>query len=1192
MPRNPRGARVIRLHRPDRRREAPQQLEGRPGPKSRANDGHASYLHLEHSCEGFRAASRAPYSRVACRVGDTRVGGSIGRCPPEALMLCPQNLTKIAKHNDPFSRTFYRQSVCPLLTLPVSLMGCFSGFIGFQPTTTSRKHHLGASQPVHQAMLRADGRRVHTGTDPQASVLSLGVLISLHIVLRRPSPKTPNPWICTRCRHDSYRRRPGTFSHRALQSRQPETDQSLPARPVTVPGHAIAGPPPRLVGRNLKWLWVFSILGRGVSMRSPDSRTVDLNPHQTAPCTQPPVAAYGQLAARLSSARKRSFKRAQLRVLRDGETMYRGRRHNADSLSLRYIGQRPAQPRRPSTPQPPPNSLRVITWNCGGLHSSRYAELMSWLNSPQAEPVHVVLLQECHWPQSTEYHSDNWVHIYSGVMIIVNRAIAQPHQIRFAELQPGRVLHTRIAMDPPLDVLCVYQHAWSTPTGSSQPAVARDTARTELLQRRSHIWQLVDRWVRSIPARNTLLLGGDMNTSLHSAPPNVGPGTQPHKFAHSDQPEFQQLVVSNGLLAMNTWGRSGRQSGTYLGMSHSVQIDYLLTRLPGSEASRRARALRQAHLVHPTGMRHVPVDGYIPRPSTPRSQPTAHLKPHEVHNMLRKHPDLAQSYQLQVAATLEQAPHQELDGCLQAAWQHCIRQLRTQPGPTPQPAVSLQSFWAAKRCLRVRQQAASAYCSPLIRHIATSTANSVYHALPRTVRKLRPLLLLWRATTQLGHQDRILRKRVKQRKQQQVDDLIAEAQALDGRGISALHLLAKKLRPRMPKRSIHFRDKDGHLMTEQAELECLESYFRQLFQSASHHKPAHVLEAPMSIQQGEVEEAVSSLPARKALPPGHAPAVLWKLARESVGPKLTAVFEHHLQPGPLNFPQRWHESYLTLLAKPGKPPNCPANLRPINLLPAEAKILARIAAARLRPLVVQAVQEVPQFAFVSSRQCSDAIDRVMAHCHRIRERLKGQHRNAWRPSTSTASHTAIGGIQMSMDLTKAFDRLPRRFLRAALERVGAPEDLITLVLYIHDHAQVVISRHRSSSAVEMGRGIRQGCGLSPLLWITFTLLIHDRLSLYIPAEAQTSYADDFHLQWEFESDQGCRNACRVIPRVIEDLQALGMDVSLGKTVILWAIKGSQASKLLKEFTARVKGDRVLPYPNLPRCTHAAFAPHT
>ena len=862
-----------------------------PIPNSRANALHATCLHKVYSCCHAWLSDHS-LSGGVCSAGDVRVGGNRGRCPPEAIMPSPNDFPKLAKPNDPFSRTFHRQSVCPLLTLQTSLMGCFPMFIEFHPTITSTWHHLGASRDAHQASLRADGRSVSTGADPQASALSLSVLLSMHVLLGSTRQTPPRPWTCTRCRPGSYRRRPGAICRRALQSRRPDTAERSSDGPEAMPQHATAGPTPRMIKQTFRNIWFFSILGRGVSMQNAGARVVDLHPHQPALRTQPSqIAAYGHLAARLSTARKRSFKRAQLRVMRDGETMYRGRRHTANSLSLRYIGQRPAPPRQPATPQPPPNSLRVITWNCGGLHSSRYAELMAWLNSSQADPVHVVMLQECHWPQSTEFHSDNWVHIYSGsgtsqagVMIIVNRSLAQPHQIRFAELQPGRVLHTRIALDPPLDVLCVYQHAWSTPTGSARSTSARDTARTELLNRRSHIWRLVDNWVRAVPARNALLIGGDMNASLSTAMPNVGHGTQPHKFPHSDQFEFQQLVVSNGLIAMNTWGRSGQHSGTYLGTNHSVQIDYLLTRLPSSEASRRARALRQAPIVHPTGMRHVPVTGYVPRPTAPRSQPSAHLRPLEVHHMLRKHPDLAQTYQSQVTATLEQAPHRGLDGCLQAAWRRCVSQTRTQPKNSSPPAVSLQSFWTAKRSLRVRQQAASAYYSPLVWHIATSTADSVYRALPHTVRKLRPLLLLWRAMTHFGHQDRTLRKRVKQRKQQQVDELIAEAQALDGRGISALHLVVKKLRPRMPRRSIHLRDSVGHLLSDQAELDCIASFFKQLFQSDVHHKPVHALGAPAHIQQSEVDEAICSLPARKALPPGHAPAVLWKLARESVGP--------------------------------------------------------------------------------------------------------------------------------------------------------------------------------------------------------------------------------------------------------------------------------------------------------------------
>ena len=97
-----------------------------------------------------------------------------------------------------------------------------------------------------------------------------------------------------------------------------------------------------------------------------------------------------------------------------------------------------------------------------------------------------------------------------------------------------------------------------------------------------------------------------------------------------------------------------------------------------------------------------------------------------------------------------------------------------------------------------------------------------------------------------------------------------------------------------------------------------------------------------------------------------------------------------------------------------KAPNCPASLRPINLLAAEAKLLARIAAQRLQPLVQQAMSHYPQFAYAQGRQTSDALDRVLSHCLRIRNSLKGRHRSAFRPQSGMDASTLIGGMQVSI----------------------------------------------------------------------------------------------------------------------------------------------------------------------------------
>ena len=219
----------------------------------------------------------------------------------------------------------------------------------------------------------------------------------------------------------------------------------------------------------------------------------------------------------------------------------------------------------------------------------------------------------------------------------------------------------------------------------------------------------------------------------------------------------------------------------------------------------------------------------------------------------------------------------------------------------------------------------------------------------------------------------------------------------------------------------------------------------------------------------------------------------------------------------------------------------------------------------------QALQWYPQFAYAQGRQTSDALDRVLSHCCKIRNLLQGKHRNAFRPRSSKSVPGLIGGLQVSIDLTKAYDRLPRCVLQQALEHIHTPDSLSTLILYIHDNARVCLRRHGQAADIGMGRGVRQGCGLSPLLWLAFTLLLHDKMSEHIPLQSQTSYADDLHLMWEFSTAQEFKRACTALPKLLACLQSFGMEVSLEKTVALLAIKGPAAAALLKQYTKRAKG---------------------
>ena len=1126
---------------------------GRPGPNSGVSVGKTIVLHLAL----FDIVREFFLSTEVLRethIEDTRVGSNVGRSLPIAHISCLMSCLMRAKLYDPFVLRTSCQATSPIITRTRKV-------IAYQLATTYTADQYCRNLAIWCPPL--DTRCVNTPVQwmparlpparsasvPVTAPQALGCLACILLLLRlmdnvfRKAGRAN--WFPRRCTHGMYRRRCSAtwLAVRAEVVRAAQRHvryappvQPVQSRPCSSKLRTLKQPQVRRpIGLAPSGLFFIGLLVclPILACAAPDPH---LLPHSTSGL--PRLSAHGQQAIRLTAARKRAFKRAQIRVLRDGSTMYRGIRHDAASLALQYVGNSP--PRKPPRSALQNDHLQAITWNCGGMHAQRYAEFMQWINSESFQSVHLVFLQECHWPQSTEYCSERWIHIYSGtnssqggVMIMINKSIATVEQIRYAELVAGRVLHVRIGSEPPVDALCVYQYAWSTqhrPGSGSLPSAPNP--KDELLTKRHQIWTTVRAWANSVPQRNSMLIAGDFNAGLRPHLPNIGLGVQGHKAqGHPDQKEFQNLVQSAGLIALNTWGRGGQRAATFLmPKGHGVQIDFLLTRLPCSNVSRKATAWHNAPVVHPTGFRHVPIGCSLPFPCKPQSKPVPPLSAHKVKEALLQHPHLTAHYQQAAAQSLQQRKGRTIDACLADAWRQCTKCLgRTRPLPPAQQELSLRAFWSAKRHLRYCQTLVKHYNAPVIWYVSHSSPNRVRTLLPGSVRRLWPLIQLWRAAISFQKQDRMLRQKVKERKIAKVDHLISVAQEADKRGLSTLHQLLKHLKPKAPKRSIHFRRADGQLMGIEEEMDKLRAFFSELYQADAHIPTPHFLQEALQVESWEVTAALHSMPAHKALPPGQVPARLWKLAARSVETELLHDFNAALQPGELCFPHHWHDSYLALLAKPHKAPNCPSNLRPINLLVAEAKLLARIAAQRLQPLAQQALHRYPQFAYAQGRQTSDALDRVLSHCCKIRNLLQGKHRTAFRPRSSKSVPGLIGGLQISIDLTKAYDRLPRSVLQQALESIQTPDSLIALILYIHDNARVCIRRHGQSADIGMGRGVRQGCGLSPLLWLAFTLLLHDKMSEHIPLQSQTSYADDFHLMWEFSTARSSSEPAQLFP---------------------------------------------------------------
>lgn len=82
-----------------------------------------------------------------------------------------------------------------------------------------------------------------------------------------------------------------------------------------------------------------------------------------------------------------------------------------------------------------------------------------------------------------------------------------------------------------------------------------------------------------------------------------------------------------------------------------------------------------------------------------------------------------------------------------------------------------------------------------------------------------------------------------------------------------------------------------------------------------------------------------------------------------------------------------------------------------------------------------------------------------------------------------ATRCGIAGCFVSVDQAKAFDRVEHRYLLGVLRGFGFPSEIVNLIgaLYTDLTARLLVNG-QLSPRLNVTRGIRQGCPLSPLLF--------------------------------------------------------------------------------------------------------------
>ena len=179
-------------------------------------------------------------------------------------------------------------------------------------------------------------------------------------------------------------------------------------------------------------------------------------------------------------------------------------------------------------------------------------------------------------------------------------------------------------------------------------------------------------------------------------------------------------------------------------------------------------------------------------------------------------------------------------------------------------------------------------------------------------------------------------------------------------------------------------------------------------------------------------------------------------------PILTDIFNHWFAQGAI--PGSVTKGVITLLKKGGRHVwEGLDDYRPITLLNTELKILARVLANRLQHVISDLIGPEQTFA-VKGRSIQDNL-------HLIREVLEG---------IKDDTEAAL----ISLDQSKAFDRVDHRFLASVLETAGfKPEFRRWISMMYHNPQAVVQVNGRRSGVIAIERSVLQGCPLSPLLYV-------------------------------------------------------------------------------------------------------------
>ena len=211
----------------------------------------------------------------------------------------------------------------------------------------------------------------------------------------------------------------------------------------------------------------------------------------------------------------------------------------------------------------------------------------------------------------------------------------------------------------------------------------------------------------------------------------------------------------------------------------------------------------------------------------------------------------------------------------------------------------------------------------------------------------------------------------------------------------------------------------------------------------------------------ELFTALSGLQAGKSPGSDGLPPEFYSAFWDDLSDSLLLVLNECYNTGSLNLSQR--EALLRLLYKKDDR-RLPKNWRFISLLNTDYKLASKIITERLKKVMASIVH--------ADQTCGVVGRSIFSNLHLVRDLL------------DMIDKTDECGILVTLDQEKAFDRVDHAFLMGVLTQFGfGPSFRRWVSIFYSNVFSRIICNGRLTDPIFLERGVRQGCPLSPLLYV-------------------------------------------------------------------------------------------------------------